>query len=315
MRKNALKRLSRAAALSVLGGALFLGAPAARSEPVTIHHAQGDTVLPTAPKKVLVLDMPSLDTLTALGVDVTGVPGSALPSYLSRYSDPKYLKVGTLFEPDYEAINAAQADLVIVGGRSRAKYGDVSKITPAIDMSVDGKQFIPSVKANILKLGEIFGKQDEARKLDATLDEKIAALKAVAPHSGSALILITNAGKVGAYGPTSRLGWLHTEIGFQPVKGKIDDRFHGGDIVSFEYILEKNPDWLFVVDRDAAIGRGVEGKAARQVLDNELVRQTTAWKKGQVVYLDPQAAYIVSSGYTALSTLLDQVYAAVSAKK
>jgi iron complex transport system substrate-binding protein len=70
-----------------------------------------------------------------------------------------------------------------------------------------------------------------------------------------------------------------------------------------------------VIDRDTGIGQGKAGNAAAQVLDNELVRQTSAWKKGQVVYLDPAAAYIVSSGYTALNTLVDQVYTAVSAKK
>jgi iron complex transport system substrate-binding protein len=86
--------------------------------------------------------------------------------------------------------------------------------------------------------------------------------------------------------------------------------------VSFEYLAEVNPEWLFVIDRDAGIGRATDpGKAAAQVLDNELVHQTNAWKKKQIVYLDPQAAYIVSSGYTALTTLLDQVYKAVSEKK
>jgi iron complex transport system substrate-binding protein len=160
----------------------------------------------------------------------------------------------------------------------------------------------------------VFGKDAEAAKLDATIDEKIAALKAVAADAGTAMILVTNAGKVGAYGPNSRVGWLHKEVGFKTVAEDIDDRFHGGDIVSFEYLLEANPDWLFVVDRDAGVGNS-GGDASQKVLDNELVHQTTAWKKGQIVYLDPQAAYIVSSGYTALTTLIDQVYKAVSEKK
>jgi iron complex transport system substrate-binding protein len=130
------------------------------------------------------------------------------------------------------------------------------------------------------------------------------------------MILVTNAGKVGVYGPSSRTGWLHTEIGFKPVAPDIDDRFDRGDVVSFEYLAEVNPEWLFVIDRDAGIGRATDpGKAAAQVLDNELIHQTNAWKKKQIVYLDPQAAYIVSSGYTALTTLLDQVYEAVSEKK
>jgi iron complex transport system substrate-binding protein len=302
--------------LQLLTAAAFsLTAFAASAEPFVIKHAQGEVELKAAPQKILVLDVPSLDTLTALGYEPAGTISTNLPTYLSKYSDEKYLKVGTLFEPDYEAINAAEADLVIVGGRSRAKLADVAAITPAIDMSIDSKNFTESVKANITNLGLISGKTDEAAKLVATLDEKITALKAVAPEAGTAMILITNAGKIGVYGPTSRTGWLHTEIGFKTVADAIDDRNHGGDAASFEYIMEKNPDWLFVVDRDKGVGNANEGNAAQQVLDNELVRKTTAWQKGQVVYLDPQAAYIVSSGYTAMTTLIDQVYKAVSEKK
>lgn len=300
----------------LLAAAAFgLIAVSANAQEMTIKHAQGETVLKAKPAKLLVLDIPSLDTLDALGVEPTGVLSSNLPAYLKKYADDKYLKIGTLFEPDYEAINAAEGDLAIVGGRSRAKYPEVSAILPTIDMSIDAKNFIGSVKSNVTKLGEITGKQAQAAKLDATIDEKIAALKAVAPDAGKAMILITNAGKVGSYGPSSRLGWLHTEIGFKTVADDIDDRFHGGDIVSFEYILEANPEWIFVVDRDAGIGRPQEGNSAAQVLDNELVHQTNAWKNGKIVYLDPAAAYIVSSGYTALTTLIDQVYTAVSAKK
>lgn len=295
--------------------AIGLSAFSASAEPFVIKHAQGEVQLDKAPEKILVLDIPSLDTLNALGYEPAGTLSSNLPTYLKKYSDEKYLKVGTLFEPDYEAINAAEADLVIVGGRSRAKLADVSAITPAIDLSIDSKAFTQSVKANITNLGYITGKKDEAEKLIANLDEKINALKAIAPDAGTAMILITNAGKIGVYGPSSRTGWLHTEIGFKTVADAIDDRNHGGDAASFEYIKEKNPDWLFVIDRDKGVGSENTGNAAEQVLDNELVRTTTAWQKDQVVYLDPQAAYIVSSGYTALTTLIDQVYKAVSEKK
>jgi hypothetical protein len=43
-----------------------------------------------------------------------------------------------------------------------------------------------------------------------------------------------------------------------------------GQVVSFEFLLKTNPDWLFVIDRDVAIGQ--DGKTAQQLLDNPLVR-------------------------------------------
>ena len=61
-------------------------------------------------------------------------------------------------------------------------------------------------------------------------------------------------------------------------------------------LLQKvNPDWLFVLDRTAAIGE--EGKTAREVLDNALVHQTKAWKNNQVVYLS-SSAYLAAGGVT-----------------
>ena len=135
----------------------------------------------------------------------------------------------------------------------------------------------------------------------------------MAPHSGTALILVTNGGKLGAYGPTSRLGWIHSELGFAPVEEGIDDRFHGGDVISFEYILERNPDWIFVVDRDAGVGDA--GAGAAVMLDNALMKETSAYKSGHIVYLDPQAAYISFGGYTAMTILLGQITDALAAAK
>jgi iron complex transport system substrate-binding protein len=81
-----------------------------------------------------------------------------------------------------------------------------------------------------------------------------------------------------------------------------------GDAISFEFILEANPDMLFVIDRDAATGSG----AAAAILDNELVAETTAWKNGDVVYIDPVRAYIVNGGLISFGIMADQVAEALS---
>ena len=54
-----------------------------------------------------------------------------------------------------------------------------------------------------------------------------------------------------AYGPNSRFGLVHDVLGYKAVDEKIDVSTHGQNI-TFEYIVEKNPDVLFVIDRDAA---------------------------------------------------------------
>jgi iron complex transport system substrate-binding protein len=64
------------------------------------------------------------------------------------------------------------------------------------------------------------------------------------------------------------------------------------------------------VDRDAAIGEG--GAAAEQVLDNELVAETTAWSQGQVVYVDAVDWYIAGGGLATMQRIVDDVAAALT---
>ena len=304
-----LRCLRASLAASLLSAAFALPALA---EPVTIHHSQGETTIDAPVKNVLILDINALDIAAALGAEPAGVLGSNIPSYMDKFTADSYPKVGTIFEPDYEAIAAAGADLMIIGTRTAPAYEQMSHLLPTVDLSLGDRHF-DSVRQNIRSTGQIFGLQDKAGALVADLDARIAHLQEVAPHSGTALILVTNGGKLGAYGPTSRLGWIHSELGFAPVEEGIDDRFHGGDVISFEYILERNPDWIFVVDRDAGVGDA--GAGAAVMLDNALMKETSAYKSGHIVYLDPQAAYISFGGYTAMTILLGQITDALAAAK
>ena len=115
-----------------------------------------------------------------------------------------------------------------------------------------------------------------------------------------------------AQSPASRLGgWIHQDIGIAPVDSAMKEGSHGMPI-SFEYIKEKNPDWLFVLDRSAAIGE--EGQAAKDVLNNPMVAETNAWKKGQVVYLD-SGTYLAAGGATQLQIAAKQIVQAMKQAK
>lgn len=295
---------------ALIATALASGANAAD---VAVKHAQGETTVATNPEKVVVFDFATLDNLDRLGVKIIGVPGSiAFPEYLKKYDGADYTKVGTLFEPDYEAVNAAEPDLIIVGGRSAAKYGELAKIAPTIDLTVPAKEFISGTEANIKKLGHIFGKDTEAKAEVDKLNNELSALKEKTKGKGKGLMILTSGGKISAYGPGSRFGVLHDSFGVEPAAPDLSVGNHGQP-VSSEFILETNPDWLFVLDRDAAIGR--EGTSAKQLLDNELVRQTNAWKNDQVVYLNAQNWYLVGGGLGALHNTIQQLSAAFDKAK
>ena len=261
---------------------------------VKVQTAHGEAVVPQNPERVAVYDLGAVDTLSKLGVKI----GASVDSQNLAYLDAPLkdaVKAGTLFEPNYEALNAYNPQVIIIGSRmAKDKVSDeLAKLAPTIDMTAQTDNMKESAKARIDAYGRIFGKQTEADALKAEIDKTFADAKAAAQGKGKGLVILVNAGKLSAFGPDSRLGgWIHRDIGVPPADEAIKEGSHGQP-VSFEYIKEKNPDWLFVLDRSAAIGE--EGQAAREVLNNPLVAQSTAWKKGQVVYLPPET-YLAAGG-------------------
>jgi len=285
--------------VATIAAALLAGS--AFAQEITVTHAQGETVLPGVPENIIVFDLAAIDVLDALGIEIDGVPDATFPDYLSQYADlPKF---GSLFDPDYEAIAAAAPDLIIVAGRSSTAYPQLSEIAPTIDVSNDWLDFRGTIENNTRLLAGIFGLEDEAESLIANLETEVAETRAAAADAGTGLIVMTSGGAVTAFGPGSRFGWIHEVAGVTPVLDDVEAATHG-DAISFEFLLETNPDWLFVIDRDS----GVTGEnLAAATLDNELMAQTTAWQNDQVVYVEPVRAYIVNGGIQAITYMVDQI--------
>ncbi|MBX4335197.1 siderophore ABC transporter substrate-binding protein [Bartonella raoultii] len=280
---------------------------------VTVNHASGSTSVPTSPQKVVVFDLASLDNMTHLGITaVIGVPEGKKPTYLQQFDDAKYEKIGTLFEPDYEKIATLQPDLIIISSRTQAKYKDLSKIAPTIDLTVGNETPLKDIKRNISILGKVFNKEQEAKKEITKLDETLAEVRKNTKAKGTGLILMTSGGKISAFGQKSRFDIFHSAFGITPATDKLTVQKHG-HLISPEFILETNPDWLLVIDRDAAIGR--EGQSAEQLLNNELVHRTTASQKNQIIYLDSWSWYRASGGLTGINETAQQINKAFTKSK
>ncbi|MEP3114226.1 siderophore ABC transporter substrate-binding protein [Nisaea sp.] len=291
--------------------ALTVWTPAASAEEIVVEHAKGTTTLPAIPEKVIVFNLGALDVLDAIGVEIAGVPGGPKPSHLTKYASGDYLNIGSLFEPDYEAIVAAAPDLVVVGGRSSRNYDDLVKIAPTVDVSASWENHIEDTKRNALMLGKVFGKDAEVKALVDKLENSTAELQSLAGEAGTALAMITTGGKMSAHGQGSRFSILYDVYGFKPAVQSQGTGRHGQPI-SFEFLLETDPDWLFVVDRDAAIGR--EGQSAAAMLDNEIVHKMKAWKAGHIVYVNAANWYLAGTGLQALQMNVDEIAGALKAK-
>jgi len=288
--------------------ALLFSTQAAIADTVTIETARGPAEAPKKPEKVAVFDIAALDTLHALGVKIAATPQPVYVDYLEDVGRNTE-KVGSLFEPDFETIHALGLDLIVAGGRSSSQYDALSELVPTIDMTIWGDGLLDQAKARLNAYGKLFGKEEKAGELETELDAAVEALKDQTEHAGTALVVLTNGPKISVYGKGSRFGWLHTELGLQPAVKEVKASTHG-EAVSFEFIRERNPDWLFVIDRAAAIGQ--DSKLAKETLDNKLVAETTAWKKGQVIYLDAASIYIAAGGYQSLMNTLGEISSALA---
>ena len=291
--------------------ALSLAVPAL-AEDVTIATAQGEVTLPANPARIAAYDIAAIDSLHALGATPVAVPDSLFVPYLDDVA-ASAAKVGTLFEPNLEALAGVGPDLIVVGGRSATQRDSVAQVATTIDMTI-GEKLIDDAKARIAAYGTLLGKPDEAAALNATIDEKLATVAAAGKDKGRALVVMTNGPKLAAYGVGSRFGWIHDVTGLADVAAastpKEGQEASHGNAISHEFIAEQNPDWLIVLDRGAAIGE--EGPSAEATLSNPLVEGTTAWKQGQVIYLSPSVLYIGAGGYTGLTSLLDELAAGLT---
>ena len=296
---------------SILFSCLFFTLSSASASEVEIQTARGMAKVKQTPEKVIVMDVPAVDTLDILGVKPKGLPNSLYVDYLSHL-EANAEKVGSLFEPDFETIHALQPDLVIVGGRSSRQYDSMVKVASTIDMTIWGEDLIGQTKARLMAYGKLFNKEAEAEKAKAAFDAKIAEAKQAIKGKGSALVILTNGPKISAYGASGRFGWLHVALDLPEAIENVEESTHG-EAISFEFIRKVNPDWLLVIDRAAAIG--TKGGGAKRTLDNALIHETKAWKSGQMVYLDPRNIYIASGGIQSMTNTMDELIKAFNAAK
>lgn len=262
--------------------------------------------VPYNPERIAILDMASLDILDALGVGdrVVGTATTSL-DYLQDYITDDIANLGTIKEADLEAVMACEPDVIFIGGRLSSSYDALSEIAPVVYLATDTELgVVESVRQNATTIASMFGMEDKVEDLMTDFDERIAALQEVA-EGNTAIVGMCTSGSFNVLGNDGRCSLIGVEVGFENVgvDSNIDTSTHGNE-ASFEFIVEKNPDYIFVMDRDAAIGTD-GAQLAQEIMENELVMGTDAYQAGNVVYLEhPAVWYTAEGGITALDVML-----------
>ena len=250
-----------------------------------------------------------IKVMNALGVGdrVVGTASTSL-EYLQDYINDDIANLGTIKEADLEAVMACEPDVIFIGGRLASSYDALSEIAPVVYLATDTELgVVESVRQNALTIASMFGLEDKVDELMAGFDARIASLSEFAAGKTAIVGLVTS-GSYNVLGNDGRCSIIGREIGFENigVDANIDTSTHGNE-ASFEFIVEKAPDYIFVMDRDAAIGTD-GAKLAQEITENELVMSTEAYKNDNIVYLaHPAVWYTAEGGITALDLMLQDL--------
>ena len=307
------------AALMLLGMASFALAEAA-PETITITslNAEREPVeleVPYDPQRIAILDMPSLDILDRLGLG-DRVVGSATTTleYLQAYVPGDTIaNLGTIKEADLEAVMACEPDVIFIGGRLSASYDALSEIAPVVFLSTDTEiGVVESVRNNATTIASMFGLEAQVDELMAGFDARIEALAAFA-EGKNAIVGLCTSGSFNILGSDGRCSIISVEVGFDNLGDGDVTATHGNES-SFELVVELDPDYMFVLDRDAAIGTD-GAQLAKEIVENELVMDTDVYKDGHIVYLaNPTVWYTAEGGITALDIMLGDLEGALLAE-
>ncbi|SEU00265.1 siderophore ABC transporter substrate-binding protein [Lacrimispora sphenoides] len=275
---------------------------AAKSEEaltVEIKDIHGMVTVPVNPQKVISLDNRTYETLSDWGIKLVAAPKGVMPADSLYVADESVLDIGNHREPNLEIIAAADPDLVIVGQRFASYYEEIKKLVPnaaVIDLNFDvseeadtpGENLVNGLKDSTVALGKIFDKNKEAEQLTADFNQAIEAVKSAYNGTDTIMSVVVSGGNIGFSAPHSGRVWgpMYEVFGWVPALD-IDNTTsdHQGDDISVEAIAQSNPDWIFVLDRDAAVSSTTDAVPAQDVIDQSpALQNVTAVSEGHIVY-------------------------------
>lgn len=291
----------------------------AEATTVEVTDIYGTVTVPVNPKNVVALDNRTFETLADWGIELAAVPKGVMPADSVYVNDDAVQDIGSHNDPNLEIIAAVDPELVIVGQRFASYYEDIKALVPnaaVINLNFDvseesaapGDNLVNGLKNSTIALGQIFEKNAEAEQLVTAFDAAIEDAKSAYNGTDTIMSVVVSGGEIGFSAPRSGRVWgpMYEVFGWVSaleVDGATSD--HQGDDISVEAIAQSNPDWLFVLDRDAAVSSASDAVPAQDVIDNSpALQNTTAVSKGQIVYA-PNDTYTNESIQTYLELFED----------
>ena len=197
----------------------------------------------------------------------------------------------------------------IIGGRLSAVYEDLSAIAPVVYLSVEPeKGVVKSTAENARTIASIFGEEEKADALMKEFDSRIQAIRE--QYEGkNAIVGMYSGSNYNVLGNDGRCSLIGNELGFHNLgadAGEITST-HGNE-ASWETIVNLNPEYMFVLDRNSAISSTEGNPAVQEAIENELIKELDVYKNGNIIYLaHPNVWYTAEGGIQALDVMLQDI--------
>ena len=271
---------------------------ATQASSVSIEANDGTVDIKLPVTRAASLDNRTFEVLAQWDVPLVAAPKKLIPSTVTAYNGDDIADVGMHRDPNLEALVAAEPDLIISGQRFSKYDAQIKELAPDVPLinlePRDGKPFNEELIREVTELGEIFGKQDEAKKLVDDFNASIERAKKAYDGSSTVMAVDVSGGNIGYVAPGKGRTWgpVFDLLGLKPaleVEGATDS--HTGDDISVEAIAEANPAWIFVLDRDAAITKDGSNTPAETVINGNAALQNVAALQNKHVVYAPNDTY------------------------
>ena len=271
---------------------------ATQASSVSIEANDGTVDIKLPVTRAASLDNRTFEVLAQWNVPLVAAPKKLIPSTITAYNGDDIADVGMHRDPNLEALVAAEPDLIISGQRFSKYDAQIKELAPDVPLinlePREGQPFDQELIREVTDLGEIFGKQDEAKKLVDDFNASIERAKKAYDGSSTVMAVDISGGNIGYVAPGKGRTWgpVFDLLGLKPaleVEGSTDS--HTGDDISVEAIAEANPAWIFVLDRDAAITKDGSNTPAETVINGNAALQNVAALQNKHVVYAPNDTY------------------------
>lgn len=248
--------------------------------PVTVEAANGPVTLDARPEKIVSLTPTSTETLFEIGAGDQVVAVDDNSNYPA--DTPKTDLSG--FQPNVEAISSYQPDLVVVSNDINSLLDGLAKLKIPVVL-IPSAETIDDAYDQINQLGELTGHSSEATDLVGQMKADITDIVDSAPADTEGLTYYYELDPT-YYSVTSKtfIGSLLAEFGLVNIADEADDAAGGFPQLSSEYIVDADPDLIFLADTKCC-GENATTVTARDGWD--VIR---AVKTGDIVELDDDIA-------------------------